>query len=400
MAVALLLAGTGHIFGGDTDAATAALDEALAAFRSLDDRRGEGWALQNLAWVAFSAGRIAEADTRCEESVAIFADLGDRGGMAWALGLLAFVRYHQGRFEESEELCEQILAEAEDRSEPWATAMMLALRSSLRLWTGRAQAAIEPAEEATARFRAISDWYGQLLGLSMLARSLVAVGRVDEAMQHFEEGLVLAGETTSAVAPLMAAAGVNCGAAQAGRPDLADGVSALVPERVGEIGFHDGTVGEALCELQRGKAEEALIILEPMAEVLGEGASGYLGGALAFARAGTGDLDGAMRAADLVAGLQTSTYSDRAAALTVRLLVRARQGDAAGVELAVAQLRGTVSDTDDRLARRLALLATIVADEALGRPVAETAGLEAAAVALDAPGWNTAYRLTAGLVTP
>ena len=56
--------------------------------------------------------------------------------------------------------------------------------------------------------------------------------------------------------------------------------------------------------------------------------------------------------------------------------------------------------TEDRLSRRLGLLAAVVADEALGRPIAETVGLEAAAVALDAPGWNTAYRLTAGLVTP
>ncbi len=67
-------------------------------------------------------------------------------------------------------------------------------------------------------------------------------------MQRFEEAMVVGRETTSVVAPLMAAAHLICGAAQAGRPDLADGVSCVDEERAGEAGFHDGSVGEALCD--------------------------------------------------------------------------------------------------------------------------------------------------------
>ncbi len=133
-----------------------------------------------------------------------------------------------------------------------------------------------------------------------------------------------------------------------------------------------------------------------MAEALGEGASGYLGAGLGFARAATGDLDGALRAAELVAGMSSATYLDRATAATVCLLVHARQGDAARADLATAQVRGAVADTDDRLARRLGLLASVIADQALGRRVAETAAMEAATVSR-APGWDTAYRLAAGL---
>ena len=151
--------------------------------------------------------------------------------------------------------------------------------------------------------------------------------------------MVIGGETTSAIAPTMAAAQLNCGAAQAGRPDLADGVS-LAPTS-NEPCRRGSTTGRSArrCATSSGASPRtALVFLEPMAEELGEGASGYLGSALAFARASTGDLDGATRAAELVSGLPTATYADRATALTVRTLVAARVGDAASADLAVAEL--------------------------------------------------------------
>jgi len=59
-----------------------------------------GLGVADLAWISFSHGNIARAESRLEESADLFGELGD-----WAsqLGLraLAFVRYNQGRLEEA-----------------------------------------------------------------------------------------------------------------------------------------------------------------------------------------------------------------------------------------------------------------------------------------------------------
>ncbi len=44
--------------------AEAEIDEALELFRSVGDRRGEAWALQNLAWIAFIQGESDQAEAR------------------------------------------------------------------------------------------------------------------------------------------------------------------------------------------------------------------------------------------------------------------------------------------------------------------------------------------------
>jgi class 3 adenylate cyclase/tetratricopeptide (TPR) repeat protein len=394
-AEALLAAGINHIFLGEQDTAAAHFNEALDAYRTLGDRRGEGWALQNLAWVAYASGRVAEADARCEDSIAIFTELGDRGGLSWAVGMQAFVRFHQGRFAEADELSTSILAEAEDRGDPWALGMMHSLRASLRLWTGRTSQAIEPAEEAVQRFRSMGDWYGQLLGIGVLGRSQVALGRIDDGFATIDDGLAVAGATTSPEAPLIAMMHVLTSAAQAGRPDRVDtSIEFHEHEDASEIGFHDGVIAAALIELQSGHCDAARRKLEALTAGLGEATGGYAWSALALARAAAGDTRGATEAAGAAANLPTSTYADRAAAATARMLAAARDGDAAGADAALAEARAELEGTEDRLARELLSLAAIRADEALGRPVAPMAGSE---VAADSPGWDRAYRLAAGL---
>ena len=82
------------------------------SFRDLGDRRGEAWALQNLAWIAFTGGRPTEAEERINQSAATFAEIGDWGGLSWALGLLAWVRYNQGQLEEAEQLATGVLEDS------------------------------------------------------------------------------------------------------------------------------------------------------------------------------------------------------------------------------------------------------------------------------------------------
>jgi hypothetical protein len=330
--------------------------------------------------------------------VAIFTELGDRGGLSWAVGMQAFVRFHQGRFEEADELSGGMLDEAEGRGDPWAVGMMHSLQSSLRLWTGRTAEAVEPAQEAVSRFRAMGDWYGQLLGLGILGRALVALGRVDEGFAAIDDCLAVAEATTSPEASHIAITHLITSAAQAGRPDRVEPkmlsrlpATDLPPN---EVGFHDGFIAAALLDLQRGQSGEARRRLESIASGLGESTSGFAWSALALARAADGDTRGADDAARTAAGLPTSTFVDRATAATARMLGAARDGDAAGADAALADARAELGPTGDRLGQELLSLAGVIADAALGRPVSPTAGAE---VAADSPGWNTAYRLAAGL---
>jgi class 3 adenylate cyclase/tetratricopeptide (TPR) repeat protein len=394
---ALLGLGTSHIFAGDAVEAEDAFGEALDAFRTLGDLRGEAWAVQNLAWVAFSAGRIDAADAHGSASLAIFEDLGDRGGVAWALGLQAYIRFHQGRFTEAEVLADRVLDEAEGRDDPWAIGMMLALRGSLRLWTGRSAAALAPAEQARERFAAMGDWYGQLLALGVLGRSLVSQGRIEEGFAVIDEGVAVAGTTTSSAAPVIATVHLVTSAAQAGRPDRVVGVDlgfTVDDLEEPEIGFTDCLVADGLLHLQRGEVAEARDQLERLAVVLADETPSAALAALAMVRAAAGDVAGAMAAADEVRTLPLTTYADLSAAATAKALAAARTGDGHLADAQLAFVRETLESTDERLGRSLLALASATADRALGRPVAPGAGTEAAATC---PGWATAYRLVAGL---
>ncbi|MGH9135528.1 MAG: adenylate/guanylate cyclase domain-containing protein, partial [Acidimicrobiales bacterium] len=221
LAEALLLRGLTDVFGGNDLGAEDYFVEAKQLFCGLSDRRGEAWALQNLAMAAYGSGRIEEADQRCQDSAAIFEELGDEGGLGWALGMLSFVRYHQGRWQEAEELNDLTLGEAIDRADPWATGMMYCLRALLRLWTGRAASALEPAQRGVQYFRRIDDWWGLLMSLGGLARTLIALGRIEEGLAVAEESVAVAAGVPYASAGQIAGMNVAGAAAMAGRPERA-----------------------------------------------------------------------------------------------------------------------------------------------------------------------------------
>ena len=112
------------MFANDSEGASSSFTEALDLYRSHGDRRGEAWALQNLAWVAYTNGDAGKAEVWLNESVQAFTEIRDSGGLGWATGLLAFVRYHQGRHGEAEAMAQRMYVEASQRGDRWAEGMM------------------------------------------------------------------------------------------------------------------------------------------------------------------------------------------------------------------------------------------------------------------------------------
>ena len=60
------------MFADRNDERRGGVHRGARAVRETDDRRGEAWALQNLAWLAFSLGRADEADDWLQQSAATF----------------------------------------------------------------------------------------------------------------------------------------------------------------------------------------------------------------------------------------------------------------------------------------------------------------------------------------
>ena len=159
------------MFSNDSDGATSSFSEALDLYRSHGNRRGEAWALQNLAWVAYTNGDVGKAEAWLNKSVQAFTEIRDSGGLGWAVGLLAFVRYHQGRHGEAEAMAHRMYVEAGQRGDRWAEGMMRNLLAMLGLWGGRAAESVPHGEAAYKLFTEMRDWYGEMISAGVLGRA-------------------------------------------------------------------------------------------------------------------------------------------------------------------------------------------------------------------------------------
>jgi hypothetical protein len=184
-------------------------------------------------------------------------------------------------------------------------------------------------------------------------------------------------------------------------PDRARPAPPIGDEPVHEIGWIDWHVATGLTDLQRGSVREARQRLERL--VVGDEPNGYAASALALVRAADGDADGARSLSLKVAGLDSATYSDRVMAMLGGGLGQARIGehDVADAWLRTAQ--ELADGTEDHLLAGVVRVAEAHAWQAMGRDGADEALSRAlaglAAMGVTQPGWDTAFRLAAGLPT-
>jgi non-specific serine/threonine protein kinase len=84
---------------GDFSKARALYQEALALFRTLDDKRGIAHALGSLGTIAWEQGNYAESHQHHQESLRLKRELGDKSGIAATLSSLAVNAFEQGDYE-------------------------------------------------------------------------------------------------------------------------------------------------------------------------------------------------------------------------------------------------------------------------------------------------------------
>ena len=161
-----------------------------------------------------------------------------------------------------------------------------------------------------------------------------------------------------------------------------------------------GTWPPRLTDLQRGSVGEAA----PASRTSRRTATSrtcYAASALTLARAADGDVDGARALALKVAGLESSTYSDRIMAMLGGGLGQARIGEHEVADAWLRTARELADGTEDHLLAAVVRVAEARAAAALGRPEADDdlhrAHVALAAMGVSQPGWDTAFRLAAGL---
>jgi non-specific serine/threonine protein kinase len=106
---ALLWRGSLRAWSGDTRAGIASLEEGLAEWKGLGDRRQIAFALDGLGWALYLDGNLEEALVRFEESVRLFEELGDEYQVIAERCGIAQVLVALGRIEETRPVARAIV---------------------------------------------------------------------------------------------------------------------------------------------------------------------------------------------------------------------------------------------------------------------------------------------------
>ena len=234
-AKALIGAGEFALDQGDYHQAEVLLEETLALFRQIGDRRGIAHTLRELGRVALERGDLTAGRTLLEEALTHSREVDDKEYVAWSLSGLADIESSQGEYARAcslhEEaltmqraignkkgivssllnLAEVLLVSQSDRTtvgslleeglglskelgDPEALAYSLHLLGQVALDRGDIDMARSLAEESVVLWREMGNRTGTVWSVGLLARVAVSRGDYAVARALYEEGLALAKE--------------------------------------------------------------------------------------------------------------------------------------------------------------------------------------------------------------
>ncbi|MGI9579080.1 MAG: adenylate/guanylate cyclase domain-containing protein [Microthrixaceae bacterium] len=320
--------GLSQLLRGDHRAAETPILGALEAFRTVSDRRGEGWAFQSLAWIAFGDGRLERAAEYIDASSTALTEAGDRGGLQWTNGLDAFLCFAAGDFEQASETAQRVLEESERRGDRFGLGMMYLLIGGVELWSGHPLAAVGSARRALDALDRRIAIVGVEQALTLLGRALVMSGDLEEGFDTLSTAIEMGSQITMGM-------GRDVG--------LSTEVQVGLPGRVLGERFAIAEVPSPtalLWLLQVGRSAEAEALRD---QVVALGPGNVV--ALAVVDAIMGRSDSALAALEGFAELHKPTYNDAAwADLLSGLLDPGADG-----ALAMIRARDALRRTQDRV---------------------------------------------------
>jgi predicted ATPase/class 3 adenylate cyclase/Tfp pilus assembly protein PilF len=170
--------------------ATALLEESLALYRALRDKRGVASVLGNLGVIAFARGDYARATKLHEESLEHFRELGDRIGMASALSELGNVAMYQGDLARAERLLEESLALSRAAQDDQGIALALRRLGATLLQKGERALAKALLQESLELYRELGAVSGLASVLNSLGMVALSEGDAQRASALLRESLV------------------------------------------------------------------------------------------------------------------------------------------------------------------------------------------------------------------
>jgi predicted ATPase/class 3 adenylate cyclase len=168
---------------GDFFASAAAYGEALAIYRTLDDRSSLADALYNVGFVEMVQGGLDASAARYDEALAIYESLGDLSGATKVREAFAFQRYLKGDYEAALALQQKNLEIFRSLKQPFRIGNAATLASLFRIYLGDFDGARREVSEAIEMFLAAGDKPTVVNCLLVGALCLVKEGDVERGVE-------------------------------------------------------------------------------------------------------------------------------------------------------------------------------------------------------------------------
>ncbi|MDM4721312.1 adenylate/guanylate cyclase domain-containing protein [Micromonospora sp. WMMA1363] len=188
--------GMADFIAGRLGQASSRLAASYQVSLTVQDRRGQAWSLQNLAWVTTTRGDFAGTDAVLGRAARLFAELKDPYGRAWLRGTTAFARLLAGRLREACRMARVFLPFGERVGEEWAVGTLRAVEAFATAELGDLAEADRAARRAYRDFAAVSDDWGR--GFALVVRGVIArgLGEPEHAADLLTDALGYAGRTS------------------------------------------------------------------------------------------------------------------------------------------------------------------------------------------------------------
>jgi DNA-binding SARP family transcriptional activator/tetratricopeptide (TPR) repeat protein len=173
----------------DFPAATGLLEQALVIFRSIGDRRGEANALSSMGAVRRLAGDYPEATAVLEQALDIFRGIGSLTGEANALRSLGAVRQLTADYPGATRLLEEALGISRRIGERLGEAYALFALGAVRQLAGDYSGATRVLEDSLDIFRGIGSRIGEAYALQNLSDARRGAGDYPTAIGLLEQSL-------------------------------------------------------------------------------------------------------------------------------------------------------------------------------------------------------------------
>ena len=195
---ALCAAGELALRQGNYQVATALLEESVASYREVGEKRGLAQALLNLGLSIASAQRFAEARTLIEQSIALAHEMDDPWLLGHAQDSLARLAWKQGDLETTRVLAEQGLQLAPQLGELRGQVSPRKLLATVALVQGDYRRAADIAQELLAIGRSVGDRETECSALFTLGTVASRQGDHVQASDLYHRCLHIASDIDSA----------------------------------------------------------------------------------------------------------------------------------------------------------------------------------------------------------